>query len=137
MVVPSDLSIWVLQHQSLDLGSFFCSCCAPNSSHSFSLSSERADQPYHYSSCNPFYTPCILKPFSCGLCTLQQVRCKGWPLSGPVHLNWTVKTVFFESASEFLTLSSLTVKQSLSRLDIQKVVHFEGTLCLCTIPRYG
>lgn len=31
-------------------------------------------------------------------------------------------------------MGSLTVKQSVSRLDIQKVVHFEGALC--TILRY-
>lgn len=50
----SVLSIWALQHQNLDLGSSFCSCSAPNSSHSSSLSSESADQLYYYSFCSPF-----------------------------------------------------------------------------------
>lgn len=38
-----------------------------------------------------------------------------------------VKIVIVEILLESLTLGSLTVKHSLSRLDIQKVVHFEGT----------
>lgn len=58
--------------QSLDLGR---SCSAPNSSHSFSLSSKRAEQPYHSTSCNPF-TPLA---FRHELWTPPEVSHKGCP----------------------------------------------------------
>lgn len=61
--------------QSLDLGGSFCSCSAPSSSHSFSLSSKRVEQPYHSTSCNPF----IPLAFWYELWTLQEVSRKGCP----------------------------------------------------------